>query len=56
MESKETEKILKRKRCAYCNKPIHISKFAGITTKGFVCSNIVCLFKLAQEIKEREIE
>lgn len=41
-----------RVKCIYCGNPIHLSKFAGITKKGYVCSNSVCLMKLAQEIEE----
>jgi len=43
-----------RVRCAYCDKPIHIDNWAGITKKGFICGNSVCLMKLAQEMEERE--
>jgi len=30
--------------------------WAGVTKKGFICGNSVCLMKLAQEMEERENE
>ena len=50
----EEETIIKeekRIRCCYCNNPIHVDNFAGITKKGFICGNISCLMELAREVK-----
>jgi len=43
--------INKRVKCAYCGKEIHISKWAGVSKKGFICDDINCLQKVAEEIK-----
>jgi len=47
-ENKKPKKV----KCIYCKKPIHISKWAGVNKKGFVCDDVECLKKLAKEIKK----
>lgn len=50
---KETKKQTdKRIKCIYCKKPIHIDNFAGMSKKGMICGDIVCLTKLAKELKK----
>lgn len=44
----------KRIKCIYCNQPIHIDNFAGVTKKGMICGKIKCLMKLAKEMIEKE--
>ena len=39
----------KRIKCIYCKKEIKINNFAGISKEGFICNNIKCLRKLAEE-------
>ena len=51
MEKKE-EKQDRRVKCIYCNQPIHISKFAGISDKGMFCDNILCLIAFVREEEE----
>ena len=49
--SKEKDELEKVK-CIYCKKPIHISKWAGVNKKGFVCDNLICIMKAKKEIKK----
>lgn len=44
MRLKKGSKVL----CCYCNKPIHIDKFAGVSKKGFICNDTCCLTELAK--------
>lgn len=54
MAKEKIDKKDRRIRCIYCNQPIHIDNFAGITKKGMLCGKTECLMELAKEIQERE--
>jgi len=48
---KEGKKKQKRVLCIYCKKPIHIDRFAGVTKKSMICSDLFCLITLAKELQ-----
>ena len=50
--NKANKKQDKRIKCIYCNKPIHIDNWAGVTKKGFVCANSNCLLALSIELED----
>ena len=50
---KSTKQKDKRIKCIYCNNPIHIDDWAGISKKGFICKNFFCLMQLAKEWKNK---
>lgn len=41
-----------RVKCVYCGQSIHIDNFAGVTKKGFICGNSICLMELVKEFEE----
>ena len=54
---KKDKKMTRRVRCHFCNKPIHISKFAGIFSvngdSALICNNFVCLVEYV-EFRKKE--
>ncbi len=41
----------KREKCVYCKKSIHITNWAGVGKKGFICNNMDCLKKAMEDLK-----
>ena len=39
-ELKTDKQKYRRIRCIYCDKPIHINNWAGVTKKGFICGKL----------------